>query len=62
MGGRFVSFLMTTGEYDMVFVYEVPNDAVAARFALLLGQLGSLRTKPLKALPEQACRAVVASL
>ncbi|MBV8616089.1 MAG: GYD domain-containing protein [Acetobacteraceae bacterium] len=62
MGGRFVSFLMTMGEYDFVLVYEAPDDAVAARFALLLGRQGSVRTKTLKAFPEPAYRAIIESL
>ena len=62
MGGRFVSFLMTMGEYDFVLVYEAPDDAVAARFALLLGKQGSVRTKTLKAFPEPAYRAIIESL
>jgi uncharacterized protein with GYD domain len=62
MGGRFVSFLMTMGEHDLVLVYEAPDDAVAARFTLLLGRQGSVRTKTLKAFPEPAYRAIIASL
>jgi uncharacterized protein with GYD domain len=62
MGGRFVSLLMTMGEHDLVLVYEAPDDAVAARFTLLLGQQGSVRTKTLKAFPEPAYRAIIASL
>ena len=62
MGGRFVSLLMTMGEHDLVLVYEAPDDAVAARFTLLLGRQGSVRTKTLKAFPEPAYRAIIASL
>ena len=62
MGGRFVSLLMTMGEYDLVLVYEAPDDAVAARFTLLLGKQGSVRTKTLKAFPEPAYRAIIESL
>ena len=32
MGGEFKAFYMTLGEYDLVAVYEAPDDAVAARF------------------------------
>ena len=46
MGGRFVSLLMTMGEYDLVLVYEAPDDAVAARFTLLLGKQGSAHQDP----------------
>jgi uncharacterized protein with GYD domain len=62
MGGRFVSLLMTMGEHDLVLVYEAPDDAVAARFTLLLGKQGHVRTKTLKAFPEPAYRAIIASL
>ena len=45
MGGEFKSLYMTMGDYDLVVVYEAPDDAVAARFTLLMGQLGTVRTK-----------------
>jgi hypothetical protein len=41
---------------------EAPDDAVAPRFSLLLGTLGSVRTKTLKAFPEAAYREIIASL
>ena len=62
MGGKFKSLYMTMGDYDLVAVYEAPDDAVAARFTLLLGQLGTLRTKTMKAFPEAAYREIMASL
>ena len=62
MGGRFVSFYMTMGEYDIVAVYEAPDDAVAARFSLQVGQLGNIRTHTLKAFPEAAYREILATL
>ncbi len=62
MGGRFVAFYMTMGEHDLVLIYEAPDDAVAARFLLVLGRLGAVRTKTLKAFPEAAYRQIIASL
>jgi uncharacterized protein with GYD domain len=62
MGGSIKSFFMTMGEYDIVAIYEAPDDAVAARFVIQLGQLGDVRTRTLKAFPEAAYRAIVASL
>ena len=62
MGGRFVAFWMTLSEHDMVLVYETPDDAVAARFTLVLNGLGSVRTRTMKAFPEAAYRGIVASL
>ncbi len=62
MGGRFTSFYMTMGDYDLIAVYEAPDDAVAARFVLMLGQMGTVRTRTLKAFPEEAFREIINSL
>lgn len=62
MGGRFLSFWMTLGEHDMVLIYETPDDAIAARFTLVLNRLGAVRTRTLKAFPESAYRQIVASV
>ncbi|MBV8915544.1 MAG: GYD domain-containing protein [Acetobacteraceae bacterium] len=62
MGGSIRDFYMTMGEFDLIVVYEAPDDAIAARFTLMLGGLGNVRTKTLKAFPEQAYREIVNSL
>ena len=62
MGGRLNSFYMTLGDYDIVAVYEAPDDAVAARFMLMLGQMGAVRTRTMKAFPEAAYREIINSL
>ncbi|HVC62275.1 MAG TPA: GYD domain-containing protein [Acetobacteraceae bacterium] len=62
MGGRFLSTYMTMGAHDLIVTYEAPDDAVAARFILLLGRLGNVRTTSLKAFPEEAYRQIVHSL
>lgn len=62
MGGDFKLFFMTMGKYDMVAVYEAPDDAVAARFNLQLGMQGNIRTQTLKAFPEAAYREIIRSV
>jgi uncharacterized protein with GYD domain len=62
MGGEFRSFFMTMGDFDLVAVYEAPDDAVAARFTLMVGMLGNVRTRTMKAFPEAAYREIVGSL
>ena len=62
MGGEFQAIYMTMGEYDLIAVYEAPDDAVSARFLLLLGGFGNVRTKTLKAFPERAYREIIGSL
>ena len=62
MGGNFNALYMTMGDCDLIGIYEAPDDAVAARFTLLLGQMGAVRTRTLKAFPEAAYRAIINSL
>jgi uncharacterized protein with GYD domain len=62
MGGSFKEFYMTMGEYDMVAVCEAPDDAVEAHFVLHIGSTGNIRSRTLKAFPENAYREVVSSL
>ncbi|AWN43249.1 GYD domain-containing protein [Methylobacterium durans] len=62
MGGEFKHFFLTMGAYDIIAVYEAPDDAVAARFSLQLGMLGNVRAETLKAFPEAAYRAIIGSL
>lgn len=62
MGGSFKSFFLTMGEFDMVAVVEAPDDAVLARFALMLAASGNLKSRTLKAFPEFAYREIISSL
>jgi uncharacterized protein with GYD domain len=62
MGGHFRALYMTMGQFDLVGVYDAPDDAIAARYILLLGQLGNVRTVSMKAFPEEAYRQIVNSL
>lgn len=62
MGGSFKAFYLTMGECDMVAVAEAPDDAVLARFTLMLAAGGDVRTRTLKAFPEIAYREIISSL
>ena len=62
MGGQFISLYMTMGKYDLVGIYDAPDDAIALRFILLLGKQGSVRTTSMKAFPENAFREIIHSL
>ena len=62
MGGQFRSVYMTMGAYDLIMIYDAPDDAVAARFTLMLGKLGNVRTTSLKAFPEEAYRQIINTL
>jgi len=62
MGGDFKSIFLTMGEFDLVIIYEAPDDVIAARFSIQLGMLGNVRCRTLKAFPEAAYREIIASL
>jgi uncharacterized protein with GYD domain len=62
MGGHFTSLHLTMGDYDVIGIYEAPDDAIALRFILMLGKQGSVRTKSLKAFPENAFREIINSI
>ena len=62
LGGDLKEFYLTMGGYDMVIVADAPSDEVIAKFSLILGSLGSVRTTTLKAFPEAEYRKVIAAL
>jgi len=62
MGGHMQSIYLTMGQYDLIGIFDAPDDAVAARFTLMLGQSGNVHTTTMKAFPEEAYRQIVNSL
>ena len=54
--------LSDEGEYDLVGVFDAPDDALAARFLLLLGKTGMVRTRSMRAFPEPAFRELIHSV
>ena len=40
MGGDFKQVFLTMGNFDMVVVYDAPDDATSARFSPTVGQAG----------------------
>ena len=55
-------FYMTTGQYDVVFVVEAPDDATLAKVLLAQASKGGLRTTTLRAFSETENRAIIRSL
>jgi uncharacterized protein with GYD domain len=59
LGGKLTGFWLTFGDYDVVGIYEMPDDTAAAAFALAIGAGGgcrSVKTTPLLT-PEQGIAA-----
>ena len=53
---------LTIGPYDLVVMFEAPDDETAARFNLTLASGGNVRTTTHKAIPEDSYRKIIGSL
>ncbi len=62
MGGKVKHFYLTIGDYDLVVVYEMPDQTTVAKFLLTVGSTGAIRTKTLTAFPEAEYREIIAAL
>ncbi len=62
MGGKFMGFYATMGQYDYVAIGEAPNEAIVMSFVLGLGRSGDVRTTTLKALSRDEFEAIVSKL
>ena len=61
VGGEMKSFYLTLGRYDMIAVFEAPDDAAYAKVMLVLGSKGGVRTETLSAFTEDEYREIVAA-
>lgn len=62
MGGKVKHFYLTIGDYDLVVIYEMPDETTMAKFLLTVGSVGAIRTKTLTAFPEAEYRKIIAAL
>lgn len=53
---------LTMGRYDLICVFEAPDDETLAKGMLTLGSQGSVSTETLKAFPEDQYRKIIGSL
>jgi uncharacterized protein with GYD domain len=61
-GGTLVGVWVTLGQYDVVEVFEAPDDAVALEIATKLQQYGGQRTETLRAFTREEAEAIVKKL
>ena len=62
LGGELKAFYLTMGGYDLVTISEAPDDETVAKYALMLGAAGNIRTTTLRAFTEAEFRAIVGGL
>ncbi len=62
VGGEMKAFYLTMGEYDLVVVWEFPDDKAAAKCALRIMGEGGVSSQTLKAFSEAEYRQLLGSL
>src|SRR5512146_987092 len=61
-GGELKQFYLVMGKYDIVLVFEAPDDEAVAKVTRALGALGNIRTQTMRVFDEGTFRKIVASL
>ncbi len=62
LGGELKGWYMTMGRYDVVFIFEAPDDTTAATGLLALAISGNVHTETLRAFTEDEYRQILAKL
>jgi uncharacterized protein with GYD domain len=62
LGGELKGWYMTMGQYDVVFIFEAPDDETAARGILSLAAQGNVRTETMRAFTEDEYRKILSAL
>jgi uncharacterized protein with GYD domain len=61
-GGKLVGVWVTLGRYDVVEVFEAPNDEVALEIVTRLGQRGAEETETLRAFTREEAEQIIRKL
>jgi len=61
-GGKLVGVWVTLGRYDVVEVFEAPNDEVALEIVTKLGQRGAEETETLRAFTREEAERIIRKL
>ena len=61
-GGRLVGVYVTLGRYDVVEIFEAPDDELAAEILLKLQRLGAEHTETLRAFTREEAESIIRRL
>ncbi len=62
MGMKITEEFWTMGAYDVVVLFDAPDDATMSAFALKVGSMGNVKSQTLRAFRKQEMEGVLAKL
>ena len=62
LGGELKQFYLCLGAYDIVVVYDMPDNAKAATFALGIGAAGAVRTTTMAAFSDAEYKDIIGAI
>ncbi len=62
LGGKIVGAYVTTGQYDVVAILDMPDGDAMTKFAMTIGSRGQARTTTVRAFPQEEISQIVSSL
>jgi uncharacterized protein with GYD domain len=62
MGIRNIGFWVTMGEYDVIAIWDAPDDQTMANLALIQGMRGDVTTQTMRAFSEEEFATIVSRL
>ncbi len=62
LGGQLTTVYWTQGPYDIIGIFEFPNDETFAAFALAVGSRGAVRTESLRAYSREEMQRILQKL
>ena len=62
MGGRFIAYYLTLGQFDAVTISEAPDDETVAKLVMKVAGAGNVRTTTMRAFDEAEATRIFQSL
>ena len=61
-GGKLLDVYVTLGRFDVVEIFEAPDDETAAQILVAVGRVGNVTTETLRAFTRDEAEAIVRNL
>lgn len=62
MGGRFIAYYLTLGQFDTVIIAEAPDDETVAKYVMKVAGAGNITTTTMRAFDEAEATRIFQSL